>query len=69
MDPTVINSITHELETAQNNLHGDQKLAHAQQDAANVINGLIHLNVAQREVMINTNTNATTREKVAKELR
>ena len=26
MDPTVINSITHELETAQNNLHGDQKL-------------------------------------------
>ncbi len=68
MDPTVINSITHELETAQNNLHGDQKLAHAQQDAANVINGLIHLNVAQREVMINTNTNATTREKVAKNL-
>lgn len=68
MDPTVINSITHELETAQNNLHGDQKLAHAQQDAANVINGLIHLNVAQREVMINANTNATTREKVAKNL-
>ena len=68
MDSTVINSITHELETAQNNLHGDQKLAHAQQDAANVINGLIHLNVAQREVMINTNTNATTREKVAKNL-
>lgn len=68
MDPTVINSITHELETAQNNLHGDQKLAHAKQDAANVINGLIHLNVAQREVMINTNTNATTREKVAKNL-
>lgn len=68
MDSTVINSITHELETAQNNLHGDQKLAHAQQDAANVINGLIHLNVAQREVMINANTNATTREKVAKNL-
>lgn len=68
MDSTVINSITHELETAQNNLHGDQKLAHAQQDAANVINGLIHLNVAQREVMINENTNATTREKVAKNL-
>ena len=44
--------------------HGDQKLAHAQQDAANVINGLIHLNVAQREVMINANTNATTREKL-----
>ena len=61
-------TITHELETAQNNLHGDQKLAHAKQDAANVINGLIHLNVAQREVMINTNTNATTREKVAKNL-
>lgn len=68
MDSTVINSITHELETAQNNLHGDQKLAHAQQDAANVINGLIHLNVAQREVMINENTNATTREKFAKNL-
>ena len=68
MDPTVINSITHELETAQNNLHGDQKLAHAQQVATNVINGLIHLNVAQREVMINANTNATTREQVAKNL-
>ncbi|MGC9631409.1 hypothetical protein ACO2E2_06735 [Staphylococcus epidermidis] len=35
-----------------------------QQDAANVINGLIHLNVTQREVMINANTNATTREKL-----
>ena len=68
MDSTVINSITHELETAQNNLHGDQKLAHAQQVATNVINGLIHLNVAQREVMINANTNATTREKFAKNL-
>ena len=68
MDPTVINSITHELETAQNNLHGDQKLTHAQQDAANAINGLIHLNVAQRDVMINANTNATTREQVAKNL-
>lgn len=68
MDPTVINSITYELETAQNNLHGDQKLTHAQQDAANAINGLIHLNVAQRDVMINANTNATTREQVAKNL-
>lgn len=26
MDPTVINNLTHQLENAQNNLHGDQNL-------------------------------------------
>ena len=31
MDPTVINNLTHQLENAQNNLHGDQKLAQAKQ--------------------------------------
>ncbi|MEQ6033951.1 hypothetical protein V2J46_04095 [Staphylococcus saccharolyticus] len=68
MEPIVINNLTHELETAQNNLHGDQKLAHAQQDAANTINGLTHLNTAQRDTIINKNANATTREQVAKNL-
>ena len=32
MDPTVINNLTHQLENAQNNLHGDQKLAQAKQN-------------------------------------
>ena len=37
----------------QNNLHGDQKLAQAKQNAADTINGLTHLNEAQREAIIN----------------
>lgn len=68
MDPTVINNLTHQLENAQNNLHGDQKLAQAKQNAADTINGLTHLNEAQREAIINQNTNATTREQVKKNL-
>lgn len=68
MNPNVINELTHQLEIAQNNLHGDQKLAQAQQDAANIINGLTHLNPAQHEALMNNNTNATTREQVANNL-
>ncbi|WP_422124956.1 DUF1542 domain-containing protein [Staphylococcus caprae] len=68
MGPTVINNLTHQLENAQNNLHGDQKLAQAKQDAADTINGLTHLNTAQREAIINQNTNATTREQVKNNL-
>ena len=68
MDPTVINNLTHGLEAAQSNLHGDQKLAQAKQDAANTINGLTHLNTAQREQIINKNTNSKTRSEVAENL-
>ncbi|MEJ7495917.1 hypothetical protein, partial [Staphylococcus pasteuri] len=68
MDPTVINNLTHQLENTQNNLHGDQKLAKAKQNAADTINVLTHLNEAQREAIINQNTNATTREQVKKNL-
>ena len=66
MDPTVINNLTHGLEAAQSN-HGDQNLQ-AKQDAANTINGLTHLNTAQREQIINKNTNSKTRSEVAENL-
>ena len=45
-----------------------KKLAQAKQNAADTINGLTHLNEAQREAIINQNTNATTREQVKKNL-
>ena len=65
MDPTVINNLTHGLEAAQSNLI---KNLQAKQDAANTINGLTHLNTAQREQIINKNTNSKTRSEVAENL-
>lgn len=48
MSPTDINTIAEKINDAKNDLHGEQKLEQAQQQAINTINQMTGLNQAQK---------------------
>lgn len=65
LDKSQVEQLTQAVTTAKDNLHGDQKLAHDQQQAVTTVNALPNLNHAQQQSLTDAINAAPTRTEVA----
>ncbi|MGZ1614089.1 hypothetical protein ACXQA5_13585, partial [Staphylococcus argenteus] len=65
LDKAQIEQLTQAVNTAKDNLHGDQKLAHDQQQAVTAVNALPNLNQSQQQALNDAINAAPTRTEVA----